>query len=284
MAAYRNFCFTYFPKDNDTEWRPNINNVSYITFQFEKCPQSGRIHAQGYCELKKKMRIRALKLDIFRDNTVHVERRMGNQKQAVDYCHKEDSRFCEGWTYGELKKQGERTDIKEMMRQASNPEIKMADVVENNPVEFAKYHRGAEKARYYADLKRCNKWRNVVVTILWGDTGSGKTSRVFQDQGVENVFVVNIEENGHIWWDGYQNQDTILFDEFYCQVKLDRMLRLLDGYFMQLPVKGGFCVSNWTNVYITTNKDPDSFYEKAFIANPKTQAAFFRRITNIIKV
>lgn len=70
----------------------------------------------------------------------------------------------------------------------------------------------------------------------------------------------------------------ILFDDFYGQIKLGVMLRLLDHYICRLPVKGAFSYANWTTVYITSNVHPDDLYPDA---PERARQAFRRRITSI---
>lgn len=35
---------------------------------------------------------------------------------------------------------------------------------------------------------------------------------------------------------------------------------MLDNYTMKLKIKGGFTISNWDTIYITSNVDVDSWY------------------------
>jgi hypothetical protein len=67
--------------------------------------------------------------------------------------------------------------------------------------------------------------------------------------------------NGDRWFDGYSGQLTVIFDDFDGkQVEFRFLLRLLDKYPMQVPVKGGFV--NWVPrfVFITSNAYPDEWY------------------------
>lgn len=62
-------------------------------------------------------------------------------------------------------------------------------------------------------------------------------------------------KGGSLWFDGYMGQEVAVFDDFrpwWC--RFDYLLRLLDRYPMQVPVKGGFV--NWIPeiIIITTQK------------------------------
>lgn len=88
----RNYCFTSFKEITKDTYKNE--NVSYICFQQEKCPTTGKIHWQGYLELKNPSDLKNVK-NIFKDSTIHLEPRRGSQKQAIDYCKKNDSKLGE---------------------------------------------------------------------------------------------------------------------------------------------------------------------------------------------
>lgn len=74
-----------------TEWH---NQVRYIIFQVEKCPDTGRLHLQGYIELYRQFRLKGLKT-LLDCNEAHCEPRRGTREEAMEYCKKEDSRLEE---------------------------------------------------------------------------------------------------------------------------------------------------------------------------------------------
>jgi len=83
----------------------------YYTYQKEICPDTGREHIQGYCEL-----LRRSRRDTFcRKFPCHAELRRGNHAQAVAYCQKRETR-AEGTDfeeYGDARpcEQGARKDL-----------------------------------------------------------------------------------------------------------------------------------------------------------------------------
>lgn len=88
--------------------------------------------------------------------------------------------------------------------------------------------------------------------LLTGATGLGKTRYVFHMHDPEDIWVWP----GDRWFDGYTGQPVALFDDFRGELDLGNMLRLLDRYPMDVPVKGGF--ANWVprRIYITSNVLP----------------------------
>lgn len=80
-----------------------------------------------------------------------------------------------------------------------------------------------------------------------------------------------------MWFDGYEGQENVLFDDFHGGVfKLPYLLKLLDRYPMRVPVKGGFVQWKPRRIFITSNIDPDLWFSNA---NREHVAALNRRFT-----
>lgn len=110
MKTSRNWCFTAFKKPNLV----STTDIKYMIYQPEICPTTKKEHYQGYVELINACSMRTIKR-ILNDEQVHVEPRRGTQKQAIEYCKKEESRNGETFEYGTPKKQGKRSDLDEIM-------------------------------------------------------------------------------------------------------------------------------------------------------------------------
>lgn len=139
---------------------------------------------------------------------------------------------------------------------------------------FVKYQRGITAARYVLAEKR--DWICSVV-VYWGRTGAGKTRSVYDNlHDPADLYV----HPGGTWFDGYDSQPIVLFDDYAgSEFKLQYLLKLLDRYPMQVPVKGGFVSFVPQEIYITSNINPEDWYRNA---NPEHVAAMFRRFTNVV--
>jgi len=116
------------------------------------------------------------------------------------------------------------------------------------------------------------------VKILWGPTGTGKTRSVYDFHDHDSVY----KHDGGDWFDGYQGQEVVLFDDFSgSDFKLTYLLKLCDRYPMRVPVKGDFVHFRPKVIYFTSNVDPDEWYKNAISEH---RAAFFRRVSEIIKM
>lgn len=123
-----------------------------------------------------------------------------------------------------------------------------------------------------------DEFRKLSVTYLWGDTGAGKTRSVMEQYGYSQVY--QITDYTHPF-DGYKGQDVVIFEEFRSSLKIDDMLKYLDGYPLQLPCRYANKVACYHTVYLISNIPLDAQYPNVQIDGPETWAAFQRRIHNI---
>jgi len=56
-----------------------------------------------------------------------------------------------------------------------------------------------------------------------------------------------------IWFDGYDGEQAILFDDFVGGGSVSNMLQVCDRYPYRAESKGGTIQGRWTRVYFTSN-------------------------------
>lgn len=151
----------------------------------------------------------------------------------------------------------------------------MAEIADENFNCFIKYQRGIAAYRLVHSVQRT--WQCSVV-VYWGRTGAGKTRAVYDNlPSPESLYV----HPGGPWFDGYDAQPIALFDDFSgSEFKLAYLLKLLDRYPMRVPVKGGFVSWAPREIYLTSNKDPATWFPNA---HPEHVQALFRRFTNVVR-
>lgn len=263
------------PQDPST-WQDNFPNTLYFaTWQVEKCPTTGKEHVQGFLKFEKAVRMAAIK-KMFNDG-IHCEHSDASDEANIAYCSKEETRIAGPFTFGSNKEERQRSDLKrslEMLRAGAS----LFDVADQDLLSYNRYHRGFEKIHALYQAKKHKAWRQLKVTVLWGPTRAGKTSRAMLED--PDAYVQGSLGN-NIWFDQYAGEKTIIFDDFYGQIKMSDMLKYLDGHRCMLPVKGGFGHAAWTRVFITSNTHPDNWYINC---PPEVRAAFFARIHEIIHV
>lgn len=226
-------------------------------------------HLQGFFVLKKQWRLSALKKI---NNRWHLESARSDIKDNYKYCSKEGD-FYE---FGDKRKcgQGARSDIINALDECKNPD----EFNEKYPGIYVRYHSGIDKHYFRKQKKKLNSYNPVEVSYIWGESRSGKTSSILKKHGPENCFILDSEDN-KLWFDGYENQEVLILDDFRGNIKLTYLLRLLDNYIMRLPVKGGHTISNWKYIYITNNDELLSLYPNV---TPRSWEALTNRIKHII--
>lgn len=261
----KNWCFTNFDLEvNYEDWLSNY--ATYVCWGVEKCPDTGKVHHQGYVEFSKNVTI-GKKNGFLKKlhNTIHWEKRKGTQEQAINYCMK-DGDFHEVGAKPD-KNQGKRTDlddIKEMVKQG----VPMSRIVE----EATSYQgiRMAEKLKEYITVRR--SW---VTEVFWyyGPTGCGKTKRAIEEAG-EDYWISGKDLK---WWQGYDGHENVIIDDFrgdFC--KFHELLRILDRYPYTVEVKGGSRQLLAKKIWITCPVHPEDVYK-----NQEDVNQLLRRITKI---
>lgn len=231
---------------------------------------SGTPHWQGYIRLKSPTNLTKMKQWNKRAFFCAVR---GTEAQNITYISKNP---IEGpFRFGEEEKPGKRSDLL-LAIDAINDGDKMSEIAKNNPEVFVRYYKGLQT---YANITRPMSHIDheaFSVYYIWGPTGVGKTKYVYDTVAIENLYTTI---GDCTWWDGYDHQTVILFDEFVGQVPLHMMLKYLDRYLMMLPTKGSHVAKRWYRVYITSNVSPDEQY---IVCHREQKAAFLRRLTNVV--
>lgn len=250
----RNYLFTLYELDSIPKQLPK--DAKYIIYQLERCPSTGKLHYQGYIELKQPMRVNAVK-QLLGSTTVHLERRQGTQLQAIDYCRKTETRVEYPVEFGTPAQQGNRTDLDHALSILQN-NGKLHNVLEEAPSTFIKYHKGLQAAESLIIKQRLPTIRDVKVTVLYGPTGTGKTHRAMHSSS--SVFRLPRYNKDKVWFDGYDGELVLVIDEFHGQIEFNYFKELIDKYKMQVEIKGSMKWAEWTQVIITSNKHPKEWY------------------------
>lgn len=257
----RCYMLTIFRPDEYEKIKPEIvpKEIKYFVGQIEECPKTKKPHIQAYIELTSPMRINAVK-KIINCSWAHLEPRRGTQQQAISYCTKDESRIASLPSIGEPGKQGKRVDL-EALKDLEF--MKLSDWILKNQELAIKYPRGVQSIKQAYDIKNFStKERDIQVHANLGDPGCGKTRSVYDTYGFENVYKLNTNSNGALWFDGYEGQDVLLIDDFKGWIKYTELLTILDRYPYRCQIKGGFTYANWTKVIITSNYEVDKWYNE----------------------
>lgn len=270
MSRSKYYCFTF----------NNYNDGDLAVLQFRlqeaatyytigrEVAESGTRHLQGYIELSTRTRLNKVK-SLLGFNGIHFECRRGSATEASEYC-KKDGDYVE---FGTLSKpeSGRRKDLDEL-HESLKQKRSLRDISDEHFGSFLKYRRSIYAYRSLHQVQR--NWKCSVI-VYWGPTGTGKTRAVYDNS--TDLW----EYPGEGWFDGYDGQNQVLFDEFSgSSFKLPYLLKLLDRYPLQVPIKGDFVSWIPHEIYITSNINPRNWFSNA---HTEHVAALFRRFTNVFQ-
>lgn len=227
--------------------------------------ESGTDHLQAYTRFKNAKSFSSVKKSFPR---AHVEVAKGSDADNKQYCSK-DGDFVE---HGVVSMPGRRTDL-EAVRESIRNGSSLLEIADKDFGTFCHNYRAfmVYSTLYHSALPR----KVPVVTYIWGQTGSGKTREVYEREQ-SSLFVYP----GKGWFDGYENQEAALFDDFRADdgISIGFLLRLLDRYPLRVPIKGGFVSWRPKRIYITSNRNIEELFP---LLDKPSQEALERRIHEI---
>lgn len=274
MSRTRGWTFTINNwQQHEPESREYLQRIEceYLVAQFERAPTTGMYivynlydfkskfignrHIQGYVYFNNPRTFGGVQriLRLIDGSYPHIEAARGTPAQNRTYCTKEETRDPEQdpaiVERGSMPAQGQRNDISRFVELARGNSA-ILDVLEECPNEFVKYHRAFDRIRQSIFRPRSTK---TIVKWYWGPTGCGK-SRAARVEGGENVYWKSPSTK---WWCGYQQDDTVIVDDYradFC--KFSELLRLFDEYPLLIETKGGTIHFNSRVIIITCPKPP----------------------------
>lgn len=288
--------------------------------QFEKCPETDRLHCHIYTEFVHERRFRFNQLlkvinPVCKDNDIQVPRgRSKKQRQgAVNYCQKEytrvgpapsfkwaipeiniayDSEFADTRVKKKSKKDGIKKEI--IAHIMSKPvwwtysQIMMENEVSQLLLCDVSW------AKKFHDARKANEPRRIIenVIICYGVGGSGKTTFAANydevaDEPRHARYYKRNYDDGNFWGGGnmaYNGQRIIHLDEYAGQEKISEFNEICELGHQGKPVNvknsGGFL--NHSTVIVTSNIHPAFWYQNAIRKNESLWNPFWRRVTKLL--
>lgn len=220
----------------------------------------------------------------FDDDTMHLEVCHADDEANIAYCTKESTRVAGPWELGNrVGNQGQRKDIERICEAVKAGKTDHEMAIEN-PSDLFKYGSHIRNLRRALNVPPMRDGVEVFVYI--GPTRCGKTWFAYHGPLSKSLFRVTYSPN-RVWWDGYDGEDCIFFDEFTGSniVPITQMLQWLDPYPTRVEIKGDFTSARWTKVIIASNNSVASWYSAGFGGVTVDQvAALQRRLTHVYPV
>jgi len=188
---------------------------------------------------------------------VYVERAR-DIKASIEYCSKERTRVAGPFRAGNLELPVEDVPVVVQLSQQ-----RVLDVIQSNPNMWRSV-RALLAVRLLAMPKRSIRTQ---LYYFWGSTGTGKTTAASRAGDV-------YWHDGSSWWDNYDQQETVIVDEYRGSFPVQMLLKLGDGTPFKVPVKGGYVEFNSARVVFCSNLSPG---EAVFKYDGPTNDALARR-------
>lgn len=240
--------------------------------------ETGTPHLQGACVLGKQMAFSTLKASPGFTRS-HIEPMRGEPQASRDYCSKQDLNFYE---IGALPQPGKRSDLHEVC-DAMRDGRTLRDIAQDHPTQIVKFSRGL---LYYRSLLAKPRDVENPPKIFWiyGPTGCGKSRFVYElamaiAKDSHNIWSTSSDLK---WFDGYDGQKVAIFDDFRPkEVSFSFLLRVLDRYPLQVPIKGSYTNWNPEYIFITAPHDPAKLFEYRATYRAEDIQQLNRRISQV---
>lgn len=149
------------------------------------------------------------------------------------------------------KRQGKRSDLA-AVKVALDSGASFRDLADGHFSTFIRYERGLRSYRRLTTVKR--DWPMELIVIV-GPSGTGKS------RWARTNFPEAFWKPKGMWWDGYDGEETVVFDEMYGHCfPYTELLQLLDRYPYAVQVKGGVVEFTSRRIIMTSNQHPRDWY------------------------
>lgn len=240
--------------------------IVWVRGQQESGDASGYVHWQFMVATKAKTSLAALKKILGRGfGELHAE--LSRSEAANEYVCKESTRVAGPWEHGAKPiRRNSKVDWEDVWTAAQSGDL--ARIPPNVRVVSYRTLRAiaADFSRPEAIIRE--------VWVFWGISGSGKSRRAWDEAGLDAYGKCPRSK----FWDGYQGQEAVVFDEFRGGIDVSHILRWCDRYPVRVEIKGSSCPLVARKIWFTSNLDPRLWYPEL---DQESVAALIRRF-NII--
>lgn len=228
-------------------------SMRHLIYQKERGEQQDYVHWQGCVSFSQSMRLTGAQLALGLTGA-HME--ATKSKKAIDYCCKEQTRMEGPFEFGARVTQGQRTDLSMVPTWIQEGKDDTWFMMNQLPI-YTRLHRILPRMRRRLIPGKIKR-PGYNLTILWGDSGSGKTWEA------HNRFPNSYEWSTGVEFNDYEDETSIFIDEFdkidFTKYKWDYWLRLFDKYPFTARILYGTIPIKAETYIITMNQDPKDLF------------------------
>ena len=267
-----------------------MSDVEYYCFMEEVGGEQNTHHVHIYIHFRqgKKKRFSYIKR---RFPHARIDKCRATAQQNRDYIRKEGEKwenskkkntsipgtFFEAGTLP-VNEQGKRTDLEYLY-----------DLIQEGYTDYEILSEVPESMKFLSHIERTRqilvaqdmegKERDLLVIYVTGQTNSGKSYKLVQDNGT-SLFRSTNKKNP---FDGFvpYKHSALAFEEFDESIKLTDMLNYLDSYGLALPARYSDKIATFETVYIVSNRSLELLYSDERYFNRSTYEAFISRIDKV---
>ena len=272
------------------DWEERIKNhtepdgsklVRYLSIGKHTGEKTGYQHCHLNLELEKPKTLTFVKDKLFNIPDMHCEPRRGTREQCNEYLNKDDH-FREIINTRKLQ-QGKRTDldhIKELIDDGSN----FYDLYDYH---FGTVVRCEKGIRNYIAMRDTIEATSTIyeppeVIVYVGPAGAGKTWHCATDPDYMDGkgYRFPIQMDSKLYFDGYDRQKTLWFDEFSGKtMQFTKFCQLTDRFGARYETKGGsVLIFGIKKILISTIQFPHLWWAGSERFNTDTEQ-LYRRLT-----
>lgn len=260
--------------------------AKYFTFQKEQ-GENGTPHYQCYLETSKSVRLSTIRSWV-EGHVIAVKPQPGDQGDYTrmrircrNYCRKDETRIegpwewhVDGIEWRVKTEQGKRNDIIDFKRKMDTPGMTEQQLAleEDSFAMWAKHQKIVAK---YMTFKIPNRTKAPEVIIAYGPPGTGKSTWAVGDGCEGKSFFIKPANDK--WWDGYEGQEVVIFDDFAGQHPWQELMTVCSLLTPMVQIKGSMAKMVASKLIFTTNVDPKLWYDTNNVKHP--WEALERRVT-----
>lgn len=166
--AAKNYTFTSFTTDNESLIEPIFSDdMQFICYQHEQCPDTNRKHIQGYIQFKSRTRLTNIKKRGGIWATAHIERAKGTTQENIKYCSKRTSAIAGTFKeFGHATMAGTSTQLSEAINKLSE-NATLEEIRQQFPEIYIRHYKALE--RYIEDRESFNiqSWKTILPIQLF---------------------------------------------------------------------------------------------------------------------